>query len=144
MILLSDSPTLNEWIAIIQHDADQAQQLLLSLRAQIKQQNLMAAPALTISAENYERAQQLLAAAMHDPQQTEKIAQRAALGHATLASLPNREEWRQLFQTDASFAHALHQELQLKQAQMGLSTPRALQASIDAYRSIFAELSTNS
>jgi hypothetical protein len=51
MILLSDSPTLNEWIAIIQQDVDQAQQLLLSLRAQIKQQNLMAAPTLTISVE---------------------------------------------------------------------------------------------
>jgi hypothetical protein len=138
MILLSDNPTVNEWIAIIQNDAEQAHQLLLSLRAQIKQQNLMAAPALIISVEGFDRAQQILATAVRDPQQRETLAHRVALGRASLTSCPNREEWLQLIHNDASFAQALYLEFQLKQAQMGLSTPRALQASIDVYRSIIA------
>src|SRR5687768_3279661 len=117
MILLSDTPTVNELIAIFQNDADQAHQLLLSLRAQIKQQNLMAEPALTMSVEDFDRAQQILTTAMRDPQQRETLARRVALGRATVASCPNREEWQQLIHNDASFAQALYQEFQLKQAQ---------------------------
>jgi aryl carrier-like protein len=138
MILLSDTPTVNEWIAIIHNNADQAHQLLLSLQVQNAQQSLMVAPALTISIENYGRAQQFLTTAMQDPQQREKLARRVALGRATLASCPNREEWQQLIQNDAAFAKALYLELQLKETQMGLNRSRALQASIEIYGSLIA------
>jgi hypothetical protein len=67
MLPTSSYFTLNEWAALIRQDPEQAKQHAIRLRAQFKIQGLMADPALQISIEDYDRAQDLLVKATNDP-----------------------------------------------------------------------------
>jgi hypothetical protein len=64
----------------MQQDPEHAKQHVIWLRAQIKKLGFMADPALQISIEDYDRAQELLAKAENDPQQAERNAHMAAVG----------------------------------------------------------------
>lgn len=134
--------TLNEWIALLQQDAEQAKQHVVWLKARRKQQGLTADPSLTISIEDYDRAQQLLASATSDPRRLQQIEASAKIGRVTLGKLPDREDWRTLIDVDPAFAKGVCAELEIKSALLGLQTPPALQQSIAIYRAIIAQQQT--
>jgi len=134
--------TLNEWIALIQQDPEQAKQHVIWLRAQIKIQGIMADPALEISIEDHARAQDLLKKAANDPQQAERIARMAAIGQVTLSGYPSHDDWLKLVQADPTLAKQVYLELKTKQARLGLQTPPALQKSIDIYHSVISQQQT--
>ncbi len=61
-----ETPTLSEWVALIQHDSAQARKLIIAITVRSQIQGLLADPALTISMQDYNEAQRLLAAAKAD------------------------------------------------------------------------------
>ena len=136
MLSFQDTPTINEWIALIQEDADQAERHVISLRARIKKQGLMADPSLTISVEDYDRAQQLLELAKNDSQKLQQVASKAAVGRVTLEQLPDRDDWLALINSDPGFARKVYVELEIKHALLGMGAPLALLRSIEAYHTI--------
>jgi hypothetical protein len=142
MLSTSNYLTLSEWIALIQQDPEQANQHVIWLRAQIKIQGIMADPALQIGIEDYNRAQDLLAKAAHDPQQAERIARMAAVGQITLSGYPSHDDWLKLIQDDPTFARHICLELKTKQALLGLYAPPALQKSMDAYQFLASQQQT--
>ena len=131
--------TLNEWIAFIQQDPEQANQQAVWLQEQIKKQGIMIDPAFEISIENYDRAQHVLSKAANEPQQAERIARMAAVGRVTLGEYPSREGWLELIQTNPTFAQLVYYELKAKQALLGLQTPPTIKSSIETYHSIITE-----
>jgi hypothetical protein len=133
MLLPSATPTFHEWVALIQQDSTQAKQLLVSLQAQLKKQGLMADPGLDISIEDYEKAQNLLSAALSDPRRAERIAYITRFGEALLGPYPDREDWLRLIREDPNFAQELCFALQTKQVLLGLHTPQDLLKSIEIY-----------
>jgi hypothetical protein len=139
MLSILGTHTLNEWIALIQQEPDQAKQHMIWLKARRKQRGLMADPSLTISIEDYDRAQQLLASATSDPQHLQEIEARAKVGRMTLGKLPDREDWRALIDADPDLAEKVCAELELKHAMLMIDTPPALLRSIEGYRTIIAE-----
>jgi hypothetical protein len=128
--------TLNEWIALIQQDPEQANQRLIWLRAQIKRQGLMADPSLQISIEDHDKARDLLNKSANDPQQAEKIARMAAVGQITLDGYPSHDGWLKLIQADPITARLVYLELKTRQELLGLQAPPALSRSIEAYHAI--------
>lgn len=139
MLAIPFTPTFNEWIVFLQQAPDQANRQALVIRAEIRKQDPIADPALELSIQEYEKAQQLLAAATNDPQQNEEIRQLTALGQATLGPYPNREDWLTLIQTDPTFAQSLCTELEIKRAILGWHTPQDLQTSIETCHAIFTQ-----
>ncbi len=61
-----ETPTLYEWVALIQQDPAQARKLIIAITVRNNIQGLLADPALTISMQDYNEAQRLLAAAKAD------------------------------------------------------------------------------
>src|SRR5436305_5855642 len=130
MSSIPDTPTLSEWIVLIQRNPDQAQQHINSLRERINKQGFIVDPALIISVEHYEQAHQLLITALDNPDQANKIFHLSALGQATLDRYPDKEDWRMLIQNDPTFAQNMCIELEIKRAILGPKTPQLLQSSI--------------
>ena len=139
MLPVSDTPSLNEWLAIIDGDVREAEQHVLALRARLKRQGIMADPALQISIEDYAQARQLLSVAANTTEATQQIIRRVAIGRAALAPYRNRDEWLALIQADPDFAQAVYSELEGKRGMLGLSTPRGLEQSVAAYQAAKAE-----
>jgi hypothetical protein len=135
-----DTPTMYEWVALIQQDAAQAKQLLIALKVRIKREGLMADPSLEISVEDYQRAQNLLASAAGDAEKTSQVHSMARLGQATFGPYPDRHSWLRMIDEDPIFADRIWGELRAKQALFGPGTPRAVLESIAAYRAAKAEL----
>jgi hypothetical protein len=135
--------TLSEWIALLHQNPEQANEHARWLRSYIKEQGLMTDPGDEISIENYTEAQNLLAKASDDPQQSEQIAHMAAVGQAILGSHPGHDDWLVLIQADPAFARLIYQELKTKQAALGLQTPQTVKTSIETYRSIITDQKTN-
>src|SRR5689334_11202040 len=121
---LPTTPTLNEWIALIQKDPDQAKQLVTRLRANIKKQGFLADPSLSISSEDYDRAQHLLASAVNNQQEMQKLASKAAIGRITLEKNPSRDDWLSLINEDFAFARLVCIELESKRALLGINAPK--------------------
>ena len=128
----TDTPTLAEWIALIQQDSAQAKKHMISLKARNKLQGIMAEPALEISVEDYDRAQRLLAA--QDTATSEKVARLARLGHARLRPYREQVDWLELIGREPVFAREVYDALRARQAMLGLSAPQPLLDSIAAYR----------
>jgi len=95
---MPDTPTIFEWLALIQQDPAQARKLMITIKARDKIQGLFADPALTISVEEYDEAQRLLAAAAGDPAIARRAAHMARLGQATMGPSPDRAAWQALRQ----------------------------------------------
>src|SRR5262245_3907495 len=135
MLPSSDALTLNEWLALIQHDPEQAKKQVILFKARRKQQGLMADPSLTITIDDYDRAQQLLAAA-DNSQPAQQIEARAKIGRVTLGKLPDQEDWLALITADPALAANICTELELKHAMQGTNTPSGILKSIAIYRAI--------
>jgi hypothetical protein len=139
MLSISDVPTFDEWVMLIHQNAVQARQLLIALRARNKKQGLFADASLTLSIEDYERAQRLFTAATTDPTQAERIARIARIGRAILGPYPEREDWVALIKDDPDFARSVYTALRTKQEMFDLQTPQAILMSIAAYASASEE-----
>ncbi len=106
---MPDTPTIFEWLALIQQDPAQARKLMITIKARDKIQGLFADPALTISVEEYDEAQRLLAAAAGDPAIARRAAHMARLGQATMGPSPDRAAWQALIAADPDFrARSVH------------------------------------
>lgn len=138
MLYSSYGPTLREWIALIQQDAIQAEQILISIKVRNKQLGLMADPSLQMSIEDYQRAQDLLSQATHDPQKAKFVAVAARLGQALMRPAPDRDGWLVLIADDPTFAQQLYGALQAKCARFGAQTPSEIIESINAYHTVKA------
>ena len=138
---LPNTPTLNEWIALIQQDLDQAKQLVTRLRTSIKKQGFLVDPSLSISSEDYDRAQHLLVSALNNPQEMQQIASKAAIGRITLKKIPNRDDWLSLINADSALARLVCIELESKQALLGINAPQELLRSIESYYDIIHQQS---
>lgn len=136
MPFLLNIPTLNEWIAFIQQDPDRAKQHVIRLRTRIKKQGFLADPSLSISSEDYDRAQHLLASSMNNPQEMRQIASKVAVGRIILEKIPSYDDWLSLINTDSAFARLVCIELESKQALLGINAPQSLLRSIETYYSI--------
>lgn len=133
MILMSETPIFDEWLALFDQDREQADRLAQSLRSQLQQFPILTGPHVQIGLEEYERAQQWLAEAETEPAKQAQLAQRIAIGRATMVPPPDASNWRTLWNTDPAFARRLQLAFRLKSAALGLATPRAITESLAAY-----------
>ena len=133
------TPTIHEWAALIQRDPAAARKLLIALKARNKMQGLFADPSLTLSLEEYERAQQLLEASRNDPVAAAKLAHATRLGRALLGPYPDRAAWLALLQNDPAFAHSLSLALRTREAMLGPQAPQVLLHSIALYNVLKAQ-----
>ena len=131
---MSESPIFNEWLALFDQDRALAERLVESLRAQLQDFPLLTGAHVQISVEEYEHASQWRNAAETEPAKQAQLAQRIALGRATMAPPPDADEWRRLWATDQSYARQLQQAFRLKSAALGIATPRAIVESLAAYK----------
>jgi hypothetical protein len=136
MFASSDTPTSAEWIALIQSDPEQARQQANALKVSIARGGLIVDPALTISLEDYEKAQRLLAKAQQDGETAQRVAHMARVGQATLGAPPSREEWASMIAEDPQFAQAVAGAWQAKLAMVGSRMSRAVIQSVAAYREL--------
>jgi hypothetical protein len=136
MLAITDTPTIYEWIALLQRDPEEAQQLAISLKTRMLRDSLLADPALTISLEDYQRAQQLLAKAKEDAATMQRVAHMARLGQATLGPVPGQEDWAAMIEEDPQFARSISAAWEVKCAQRGIYTPRAILRSLALYRDL--------
>ena len=138
MFFHSDTPTFDEWLALIQQDAARAGRLLIAIKARNKQLGLLADPALQMSIEDYQRAQALLARAAQDLAQARQVALAVRIGEALQRPAPDHAVWLALMADDPAFAHALYGALHARLAEFGPHAPQAILDSIAAYDAIRA------
>jgi hypothetical protein len=112
MLSIPDVPSFDEWVMLIQQNAQQASQLVIALKARNKRQGLFADASLEMSIEDYQRAQRLFTTAATDPAQAERINRIAHNGRATVGPYPDREDWVMLIKDDPDFAQSLYGALQ--------------------------------
>jgi hypothetical protein len=136
MIAAPDMPTVNEWIVLISQDSARAHDIITHLHARLKDASLLLDPAAHMSIEAYDQAREILTAADSNPVHAAQLPRLVALGRATLAPPPDESEWQTLLHTKPNFARALAFELQKKQAIFGITTPQAIERSLDVYRSL--------
>ena len=139
MIFVPDTPGRDEWLALIQHDQQKAKSQMRSLRMQASVRSVLADPALEISLEAYERAQQLLADAMADASKMERVARLTEIGRATLGPYPERADWIALIQRDPNLARQVYNAWRAKRAMLGLQSPQALLSTIEIYEDLAAQ-----
>ena len=139
MLPTIDIPTINEWVVLLQDDPVSAKKLMIAIKARNKMQGLFADPSLTLSLEEYERAQQLLEASRNDPVAAAKLAHATRLGRALLGPYPDRAAWLALLQNDPAFAHSLSLALRTREAMLGPQAPQVLLHSIALYNVLKAQ-----
>ena len=142
MSLIIDAPTVFEWAALIQQDADQANRQAISLKTRIDTSGFLVDPALIISLEKYQEVKQLIAKSKDNLSAAQRVADMAKLGQATLGSAPSREDWVAMIKADPKFAHSVYIAWETKCAQHGINTPQALMSSVNIYRELIAEIKT--
>jgi hypothetical protein len=136
LLLAPDTPTGEEWLALLAEQPDIAADLIEALRAQLKQPAWLRDPAVDISLEEYEKASRLFEQAQTDNTVRAKLAPMIAQGHKTMAPPPNHADWQKMIVHDPTEAKALYLALRAKEAMLGLTTPRALALSIRAYETL--------
>lgn len=139
MLPTIDIPTINEWVVLLQDDPVSAKKLMIAIKARNKMQGLFADPSLTLSLEEYERAQQLLEASRNDPVAAAKLVHATRLGRALLGPSPDRAAWLALLQNDPAFAHSLSLALRTREAMLGPQAPQVLLHSIALYNVLKAQ-----
>jgi hypothetical protein len=128
-----DIPTFFEWLARIQADAAEAKQLMIAIKARDRIQGLMADPSLTISLNEYDQAQTLVAKAAFDLTEEKRLIYFDRLGQALLGPYPEREDWAALIDGDPVFARDVCVAWKTRQAMLGVAAPKALVRSVELY-----------
>jgi hypothetical protein len=147
--VMPETPTVNEWLVLIQHDPVQAQQHVKGLQDQVvafddfvrnphihtveefrQARHLHIGAEQAMSIENYQTAQQVIAGLGDQPISDTRLTQRLRLGRATLTAYPDQNEWLVLFTAEPAFTRALRGELGRKAAVLGLAAPCVLSLSI--------------
>jgi hypothetical protein len=146
---MPETPTVKEWLVLIQYDAEQAQQQVMRLQAQVaafhdfvrnphihtveefrEARHLHVGAAHDMSIQDYQTAQQAIANLSNHSTSDTRLAQPLRLGRATLTAYPNHNEWMVLFTAEPAFTRAFQHELELKAAMLGIEAPCILNLSV--------------
>lgn len=137
--MVFETPTLYEWVALIQQNAEQSHQLSAFLRVESRNQGVAAEPSLIMSIKYYEQAIQLLSIKTMDSKQDLQIAYLTRIGQAMLKPYPRYDDWQFLIGEDPTFARDLCIALEIKRAVIGPHSPHDLVESIAVYHLIISK-----
>ena len=132
------TPTLYEWIALVQQDPEHARKISASLQRKLKKEGVMADPSISMSFAYYEQALRILDEKSTDPKQAQRMVNYTRIEQALQQPYPRYDDWLFLIDREPTFAQQLCIALEVKQATIGMRSPHDLVASIAIYHLITA------